>query len=751
MGAPRFAAPGLIVLLSLACMSEPVPVTASLEVAEDEEALRSVADAAASEPAAMPDAVMEKSAARPAAAPRPAPAMKPGTMEGGDRDIDVSRGRRKAEEAQAEEAVREWFPEAFLWAPIVETDDDGLASLEITVPDSLTEWRVLGLAHDLGGQQAGAVHTFASRLPVSVDLALPAQLRTGDVLELPVRAVNGTDGPLTASLRLEASGALVGAGGSTATLGSGGVARTTVRLTAARAGEASLSASVQGGGETDRVERSLRVVPLGTPSVERAGGTVRDRVALALPKPAGGGADEELRVTVHPGPLALLQGELERVSAGGRTGLPGAGIALSSRVASVAEAAGVQVDEALTRRVKLLGWQGLVRDLGRAGPREAVDLLHAVGATDDLGGVEAARPNLVARVVQAQRPDGTWSWADRSTLQRVVVDTIHAARALPESEAAARLRAQGACERHAPALAKDPYTAAVLVGSGMISGPTAEPLLALIEEALVRDDAGVPSVSVPSDVVDAWGARPSKAEMLAWTVLALPADHPDRGPLAAELVGMWSPGRGFGAGRADGVVLDAVLASVPGITSPTTVSIEVDGEIVATAALDPTKPRQAASLVAAPGQEMHLVVDPPVGGVAWSAERRTWVPLDPGASLPGLEIEVTTPKPLRAGEQGEVVLTVAAPRLARVTLEQALPAGAVVDPEPLRRDSDVASVVVGPDMVEIASQPFAASAMDFVIPVTPAFGGRFSTDPLQVRVDGRAPVALPALTWVVAP
>ena len=56
--------------------------------------------------------------------------------------------------------ARAWFPEAFLWAPDVVTDENGEARVAVTVPDTLTTWRVLALAHVAEGGQAGAVHSF---------------------------------------------------------------------------------------------------------------------------------------------------------------------------------------------------------------------------------------------------------------------------------------------------------------------------------------------------------------------------------------------------------------------------------------------------------------------------------------------------------------------------------------------------------------------------------------------------------------
>ncbi|HEX8819018.1 MAG TPA: alpha-2-macroglobulin family protein, partial [Archangium sp.] len=59
---------------------------------------------------------------------------------------------------------RAWFPETFLFEPLVVTDASGLASVPVKVPDRLTQWRVLALAHSRSGAQAGAVARFAGTL-----------------------------------------------------------------------------------------------------------------------------------------------------------------------------------------------------------------------------------------------------------------------------------------------------------------------------------------------------------------------------------------------------------------------------------------------------------------------------------------------------------------------------------------------------------------------------------------------------------
>src|SRR5262252_2794966 len=85
-----------------------------------------------------------------------------------------------AEPEETHVQSRAWFPETFLFEPLVVTDADGAASLKVRVPDRLTTWRVLALAHSRGGAQAGAVARFQGTLPTYVDPVVPPFLLVGD-------------------------------------------------------------------------------------------------------------------------------------------------------------------------------------------------------------------------------------------------------------------------------------------------------------------------------------------------------------------------------------------------------------------------------------------------------------------------------------------------------------------------------------------------------------------------------------------
>ena len=96
----------------------------------------------------------------------------------------------------------QWFPETLLWRPELITDDEGHATLEIDLADSITTWRVAASAVSaqgrLGGRE-GAIRVFQ---PFFIEPDLPVALRRGDEVTVPVAVYNYLERKQTVSLEL---------------------------------------------------------------------------------------------------------------------------------------------------------------------------------------------------------------------------------------------------------------------------------------------------------------------------------------------------------------------------------------------------------------------------------------------------------------------------------------------------------------------------------------------------------------------
>lgn len=718
------------------------------------------------EPEMEPEAPMEVAASE---APPPPPSARPAKL------ASRARGKGKKELRDAEEAdedgedgyagedkggessesVRQWFPESFLWQPLVQTDASGTASVDVRVPDQLTTWRVLGLAHDREGRQAGAVHTFDSALPLYVEPVVPSWLFAGDVLELPVQAVNLTSDPLDAALDVAATGALSGSGVASLRLAPRDSAVRVVRLEARGAGAGVVSARIRAGAERDAAERRVRVRPVGRPVERTRGGTLAGPRTFAMEGPAGADpATRSLQVLVFPGPLAVLQAELERLQGGVAPANGAYGFALASGLGALSERAGVDVDADAVRSLRVVAWQRIVKQARAPDAGVATDLLLAL---DDPGGHELAeelRTRLVRTVVQGQRADGTWARQSSAPLQQVIVQTALSARALPPDEEGARLRASGALERHARDV-DDAYTASVVLASGVVHGAIADRMRAVLDEGLKAGSDGAVSVATPSGVRTAWGGTPSRAEALAFAALAVgPDDTVVRGDLASELMAGWDARWGFGAGMADGLALQAVIEALPGVPKPVEVVLSLAGAEVARGSVDPSQPHVPLVLEGRPSgpAEVELRTEPDAAGLAFVATLRSWVPWKGDEELPGVQVEVSAPG-LAVGRERPLRLTIVAPSGVSVALEQGLPAGTAMEEAQVLAAAagQLTSVEVTTDSVALRTRAFqAGEVMELALPVRPAYAGSFQTTPLLVSAGGQQ-IALPPLVWRVAP
>ncbi|MCB9670185.1 MAG: hypothetical protein H6734_11980 [Alphaproteobacteria bacterium] len=647
----------------------------------------------------------------------------------------------KTPAARAPARVRQWFPEAFLWRPSLVTDADGLASVDVRVPDALTDWRVLALAHDRAGHPTGGLHTFASVLPVSVDPLTPGWLYAGDTLRLDTRA-SAMGAPFRGEVRVEMDGAVSGSAGGPVELQPGGSALVAGALRAERVGTGRIRAEVLDGARVDGAERTVDVRPTGRPVERQLGGNLTGLRKLDVR--AAGATTETLSVRVFPGPLAVFRAEVDRV--GQRPGPYG--YALIAGVQALSAKAGVEVDHDALRTLRIRALQDLVRATRSPSGLEAARLLTGLpepGEDDPLA--RTARDRLIRALEHTQRGDGTWTDRDRTSAQHVIVQTAASGRALPESSRGARIRASGALERLLPNV-DDPYTAAWVLASGLV-GPSLRPQLQeRVVEGLEELDGRWRLRALPSDVRGVSGG-PTHTERLAvaWLALADRDDLPLKGDLLAELLESWSATSGFAGGWADALALQALQEGLPSLDQAVTVVLERDGMEVGRGALDPAQPNQPLVLLADGGGSYTLRAQPEVPGLVFTSTHTAWMPFTGDEGVAGVDVEVSQ-GPLHAGRAGRLKLTVAAPSGARVTLHQGIPAGTVVE-VPLR--PEIVGSEVFQDHVELVTRPFAAGTiLEIDLTVTPMYAGRMQTRPLHVEVGSQTADAAPHL-WDVAP
>lgn len=681
-------------------------------------------------------------------------------------------GAEDAPPAPAPEAppgpARSWFPETFLFAPTVTTDDRGEARLGVRVPDRLTTWRILALAHDRQGGQGGAVTRFDSALPTYIDPVLPDALVAGDRVALPVLMVNTTEAQVRRSLTVVASGAAIARVSTPVTLMPNRSEVRYVPINVQTPGTLELEFSL---GASDRVKKSVPVDPPGRPMRHQLTGALAGSVTVDQPLASGARPESvQAGLTVYPGALALLKNEL--LSAGYRRGLSETAYAvrLSGTARSLIERLGGRVDPAVLRRLRLRSAQRLLVAARSPDPASALLIAQGAGAHGDDPLLSRLADRMARRIASLQRPDGTFTGGDGWPLQRVVVATAAGVDALaavaddPDARRrlrGAKIRAEGAIERYIEAV-QDPYTAAAILAAGFVRGSLAERLRARVRAALEGDDAV--RLPVPRAIVRVDGTRPTVIHATALATLALLDDPESKGRLAGlgnTLLGAYRPGVGWGDGATNIIGLEAATALFAD-PLPARVTVELfNGEtrVAQTVIEGPQKNERHEVRVWVPravGEaKWHIRATPAVPGLAYALALDYRVPW-PSAPQAGLTLTSERGDGAQVGKPEVVTLTVDAPGGVAVRLRYALPAGV----QPLR--SDLAQLK---DDNRITAWSIDARGIELTVPrrapgtaakiplrLVPTFAGRLQADASYVELLGRPEtrVDVASDTWVIA-
>lgn len=591
--------------------------------------------------------------------------------------------------------TRAWFPETFLFNPLVVTDAQGKAEVPVRVPDRLTNWRVLALAHSRDGAQAGAVTSFRGTLPAYVDPVVPGFLLAGDEVRLPVQVVNTTENEVVEPLKVEAANAGLEFTAKTVKVPAGGNAVEYATLRADAPGTAALKATL---GATDAVVRTIPVQPTGKLVEVRKGGTLANPRDVPLEGPAKLDPKSAMaRLTVYPGALALLRSELS--TAQGRDGTAEAAyaLALGGRADGLLRALGGEPDAQAIRDLSIIASQRAIREGLRPSVEASAQLTEAALSHPQNPVMARLSERLADYLARLQRPDGTFSGANGWTLQRLLVTTADCVRALRagaavgtagrQRAAAATIKANGAFERNIE-MVKDAYTAAAILASGAVQGTLADKLRDRVRDAVAKNDDGSRYLPVDEGVVRADGTVPSRIEATALAVLALEGDAKAtwRADLGATLLAAYSPTWGWGDGKTNLVALQAVLAIFKEpVPKHVKLTLALDGKVLREGDFDAAQLKDVVSLEApAPDAEgahtWSIKAEPAVPGLGYALTLVTYVPWEKQDPNKGLELALAMPADLSVGKGAEVSIEASAPSGSEtMRLRHALPAGVQPD------------------------------------------------------------------------
>jgi hypothetical protein len=161
--------------------------------------------------------------------------------------------------------VREHFPETLMWRPEVITDDNGHASLDIELADSITTWRLSASAVTGDGRLGASESRIRVFQPFFVDLNLPVALTRGDEVSVPVVVYNYLTKPQTVELKLDQNDwfELLGEPAQKIELDASAIRSTSFRIRVRKVGDQTLQVTATGSGVADAIKKNIEVVPDG--------------------------------------------------------------------------------------------------------------------------------------------------------------------------------------------------------------------------------------------------------------------------------------------------------------------------------------------------------------------------------------------------------------------------------------------------------------------------------------------------------
>ena len=170
--------------------------------------------------------------------------------------------------AAAPITMRADFRALALFAPSVRTDSSGRATVPVTVPESLTRYRITAVAVSGARNFGKGESTVTARLPLMVRPSAPRFLNFGDRFDLPVVVQNQTQAAMTVDVAVRASNAELTAGaGRRVTVPAGDRVEIVFPATTVMAGTARFQVGAASGRFADAAEV---VLPVWTPATTEA-------------------------------------------------------------------------------------------------------------------------------------------------------------------------------------------------------------------------------------------------------------------------------------------------------------------------------------------------------------------------------------------------------------------------------------------------------------------------------------------------
>lgn len=183
------------------------------------------------------------------------------------------------------------FPDTAVWFPVLQTDFNGEATVTVTLPDSLTSWRLTAKGATADTQVGETVRNITVRQDVVVRPMLPRVLTAGDEVQLTALVHNYSNRTQTIAVELrvpQAQLTIHNSPSTSLTIPAGGVRAVGWPVTAVAAGTAPITITARlGDVVADAILLPLAIRPLAVPEVSTQIGQFRGELATTVDMPAG--------------------------------------------------------------------------------------------------------------------------------------------------------------------------------------------------------------------------------------------------------------------------------------------------------------------------------------------------------------------------------------------------------------------------------------------------------------------------------
>ncbi|MFH1053552.1 MAG: MG2 domain-containing protein [Candidatus Woesearchaeota archaeon] len=218
-------------------------------------------------------------------------------------DEEISLTGEESEDSETPR-VRQFFPETLYSNPQIITDNNGKATLNLEMADSITSWRITALANSLGGDIGSNNAEMIVFQDFFVDIDLPISLTQGDEVSIPISVFNylKTQQSVRLEFQEEAWFELLDESTKTLDIGANDIDVVYFRIKVKKLGNQKLTVFAYGTQKSDAISRIIEIAPDGQEFRTSFSDKLNSNIEKTIIIPESAIDDsEKLFVKVYPG------------------------------------------------------------------------------------------------------------------------------------------------------------------------------------------------------------------------------------------------------------------------------------------------------------------------------------------------------------------------------------------------------------------------------------------------------------------